>query len=97
MKKYSVILLFFLMACGAKEPFHSEVTFHNPPDIDTVRVFIPQEYIPPQLLTDLDSLQHINHLLRVEIDALKEENKLLKTTNELEENLESLKKEICKQ
>ena len=86
-----VVILF--IGCAAKEPFSSEVVFQDV--ADTVPVYIPVKYVPEHLTKKVKTLEEENHLLRVEIDKLKKENKVLNAIMKTSKSIDKLKKKLC--
>ena len=84
-----VVILF--IGCAAKEPFSSEVVFQDVSDT----VYIPVKYVPEHLTKKVQILEEENHLLRVEIDKLKKENKVLNALLKTSKSIGKLKKQLC--
>lgn len=102
MKWISIILIIFLIGCGTANPIRSLRTFKTFHKTDTVKLYIPIQYVPPELTAKIEKLEKENYLLRVEIDRLKAEavnmHKLFeikRATGNIQENLNKLKKELC--
>lgn len=96
-----ILLLFAMMfSCAPqKDTLRTEVVFEC--NRDTLRIYAV-EYVHDARV--VDSLKEENHLLRVEIDHLKNEKKqmenaikLLTKVKEMKNKVESIQNEICEQ
>lgn len=103
MKWISGLMVLMLLGCSVnKKPIHAEVTFECL--VDTVNVYVPVKFVPPDLTQKVQNLKKENHLLRVEIDKLKAEAiniqkmfEIKRATKKVSVSINKLKKELCKE